>query len=93
MTVISFLFIIFAFLIGYSLNPSNSFKEGLEAGSTALALLGVYVAHLLAKHRERVKEYENIYSFMNGICSFAKRIADIVEASKKEYKKGDLMRL
>lgn len=55
----------------------------------ALALFSVYVAHLLSKNRERVKEYENVYSLLNGICVFSKKIVDIVEASKKEYKKGE----
>lgn len=87
--MICFLFVISAFLIGYSLNPSVDFKSVIEASSVALALFGVYVAHLLSKNRERVKEYENVYSLLNGICVFSKKIVDIVEASKKECKKGE----
>lgn len=87
--MICFLFVISAFLIGYSLNPSVGFKSAIEASSVALALVGVYVAHLLSKNRERVKEYENVYSLLNGICDFANKIDEIVEASKKEYKKGE----
>lgn len=87
--MICFLFVISAFLIGYSLNSSVGFKSAIEASSVALALVGVYVAHLLSKNRERVKEYENVYSLLNGICVVSKKIADIVEASKKEYKKGE----
>ena len=87
--MICFIFVISAFLIGYSLNPSVDFKSAIEASSVALALFGVYVAHLLSKNRERVKEYENVYSLLNGICVFSKKIVDIAEASKKEYKKGE----
>ena len=87
--MISFLFVISAFFIGYSLNPLVDFKSVIETSSVALALFGVYVAHLLSKNRERVKEYENVYSLLNGICVFSKKIVDIVEASKKEYKKGE----
>lgn len=87
--MICFLFAISAFLIGYSLNPLVVPKDILGALSVPLALLGVYLAHLLSKNRERVKEYENVYSLLNGICVFSKKIADIVEASKKEYKKGE----
>lgn len=89
--MICFLFVISAFLIGCSLNPSFDFKSVIEASSVAFALFGVYVAHLLSKNRERVKEYENIYSLLNGICVFSKKIVDIVEASKKEYKKGEFI--
>lgn len=85
------LFSLSTFLIGYSLNPSVAFKEGIEALSVGLALFGVYVAHLLSKNRERVREYENVYFLMNGICTIAKKIADIVEVSKKEYKKGEFI--
>ena len=87
--MICFLFAISGFLIGYSLNPLVVPKDILGALSVPLALLGVYLAHLLSKNRERVKEYENVYSLLNGICVFSKKIADIVEASKKEYKKGE----
>lgn len=87
--MISLLFVISAFLIGYSFNPSVEFKNGIEASSVALALFCVYVAHFLSKNRERVKEYENAYSLMNGICSVAEKIEGIVEKSKTEYKDGE----
>ena len=82
--MIIFLLVVSAFFIGFSLNPVVEVKYAITSASVVVAILAVFLTHLFSKNRDRVKEYEAVYSLMCGICKASEQISTVVKSSKKK---------